>query len=109
MASTHSFVGDEQTVTTTDANSQLQCDFGADVDALEEVIMGINVTDRGTVGCAYYVAREETLYFMEDAKLGGGDIVENRKTVTAYAATHGLTHLSEAFHRPDSCVSVHSM
>jgi len=109
MASTHSFIGDQQSVTTTDANTQLHSDFGADVDALEEVIMGINVTERGTVGCAYYVAREETLYFMEDAKLGGGDIVENRKKVTAYAATHALTHLSKAFYRPDNCASVHSM
>ena len=38
--------------------------------------MGVNLTDRGTVGCAYYVARTETLYFMEDVKLGGADVVD---------------------------------
>lgn len=39
--------------------------------------MAVNLTDRGTVGCAYYVAREEKLYFMEDLKLGGVDIVDS--------------------------------
>ncbi|KXL49566.1 MAG: hypothetical protein FE78DRAFT_139733 [Acidomyces sp. 'richmondensis'] len=77
--STHSFVDDEKGVATTETKLNIQSDFGADVDALEEIIMGVNVTERGTVGCAYYAAREETLYFMEDAKLGGVDIVENLK------------------------------
>lgn len=48
-------------------------------DTLNEVIMAVDVRNRGTVGCAYYVAREEKMYFMEDVKLGGVDIVEARK------------------------------
>ncbi|KAL1306915.1 hypothetical protein AAFC00_005558 [Neodothiora populina] len=48
-------------------------------DASNEIIMAIDVKDRGTVGCAYYVAAEEKLYFMEDVKLGGADIVEALK------------------------------
>ena len=47
-----------------------------DADALNEVIMAVDVRDRGTVGCSYYVARDEKLYFMEDVKLGGVDVVD---------------------------------
>lgn len=44
-------------------------------DTLNEVIMAVDVKVRGTVGCSYYVAREEKLYFMEDVKLGGLEVV----------------------------------
>jgi len=47
-------------------------------DSLNEIVMAVDVRSRGTVGCAYYVAREEKFYFMEDVKLGGADIVEAR-------------------------------
>ena len=47
-----------------------------DDDTLNEIIMAVDVKSRGTVGCAYYIAREQKLYFMEDVKLGGPDIVE---------------------------------
>ncbi|KAF7193999.1 MutS protein-like 5 [Pseudocercospora fuligena] len=50
-----------------------------DDETLNEVAMAVNVTDRGTVGCAYYNARAETLYFMEDVPLGGADIVDALK------------------------------
>ncbi|KAF2093029.1 hypothetical protein NA57DRAFT_81710 [Rhizodiscina lignyota] len=42
--------------------------------------MAVDMRGRGDVGCAYYVAREETLYFMEDVKAGGADIVDGLKT-----------------------------
>ncbi|KAF2154784.1 DNA mismatch repair protein MSH5 [Myriangium duriaei CBS 260.36] len=42
--------------------------------------MAMNVRERGTVGCAYYVAREEKLYCMEDMKLGGVEAVQALKT-----------------------------
>lgn len=45
--------------------------------------MAINVRERGTVGCAYYVAREEKLYCMEDVKLGGAEIVQACKYTTS--------------------------
>ena len=38
--------------------------------------MAVDVTTRGTVGCAYYIAADEKLYFMEDVELGGPDVVE---------------------------------
>jgi hypothetical protein len=47
-----------------------------DADALNEVVMAVDLQERGTVGCAYYVAREERLYFMEDVKLGGVEVVD---------------------------------
>lgn len=45
---------------------------------LSEVVMAVNVGKRGTVGCAYYLAREEKLYFMEDVQQGGVDVVDQR-------------------------------
>lgn len=51
-----------------------------DADALNEVILAVDLRERGTVGCAYYVARDEKLYFMEDARLGGVETIEARKS-----------------------------
>ena len=47
-----------------------------DMDALSEVIMAVNLTDRGAIGCAYYIARTETLYFMEDVQVGDAEMVD---------------------------------
>ena len=44
--------------------------------------MSVDVRDRGTVGCCYYVAREETLYCMEDVKLGSVEVVETRERLS---------------------------
>jgi DNA mismatch repair protein MSH5 len=52
---------------------------GADdaaLDSLNEVVMAVDLRERGTVGCCYYVAREEKLYFMEDVKCGGVEVVD---------------------------------
>lgn len=38
--------------------------------------MAVDMTPRGTVGCCYYVARNERLYFMEDIQIGDVDIVD---------------------------------
>jgi DNA mismatch repair protein MSH5 len=48
-------------------------------DHLNEVIMAIDLRERGTVGCCYYVAMEERLYLMEDVKHGGLEVVQARK------------------------------
>lgn len=48
-------------------------------DTLSEIIMSVDMTPRGTVGCCYYVAREEKLYFMEDIQFSDVDIVDTRK------------------------------
>jgi DNA mismatch repair protein MSH5 len=51
-----------------------------DIEMLSEVIMAVNLTDRGAIGCAYYVAQTETLYFMEDVQMGDADIVDSCKS-----------------------------
>lgn len=56
---------------------------------MNEVIMAVDLRDRGTVGCAYYVAREEKLYLMEDVRFGGIEIIETCKTVSPTAPEAG--------------------
>ena len=50
-----------------------------DGDTLSEIIMAVDMTPRSTVGCCYYIAREEKLYFMEDIQIGDVDIVDIRE------------------------------
>jgi DNA mismatch repair protein MSH5 len=50
-----------------------------DADAMNEIIMAVDLRDRGTIGCAYYVAREEKLCLMEDIKMGGLGIIDTLK------------------------------
>ncbi|TIA61527.1 hypothetical protein D6C77_03421 [Aureobasidium pullulans] len=63
------------------APSQSRDDFDDDVsdEALDEIVMAVDMKPRGIVGCAYYVAAEEKLYFMEDVELGGPEVVEALK------------------------------
>lgn len=83
-ASSRTFAGDirhDRSVTTTELQHNQINDFSDDCDleSFHEIIMAVNVSDRGTVGCAYYVARTETLHFMEDAQFGGANIVDALK------------------------------
>lgn len=50
-----------------------------DADALNEIILAVDMRERGTLGCAYYVAREEKLFVMADLKLAGLDVVDTLK------------------------------
>jgi hypothetical protein len=52
-----------------------------DDDTLSEVVMAIDMAPRGTVGCCYYVSREEKLYFMEDIQIGDVNIVDTREAL----------------------------
>ncbi|KAI1197518.1 muts domain V-domain-containing protein [Nemania serpens] len=49
-------------------------------DAMNEVIMAIDMRDHGpqgsTLGCAYYIVLEEALYLLEDVAMAGVDLVE---------------------------------
>ena len=49
-----------------------------DNDSLNEIVMAVDLRDRGTVGCCYYIAREEKLYLMEDVKSGGIEVIDTR-------------------------------
>ncbi|KAM3071187.1 hypothetical protein ACMFMF_007662 [Clarireedia jacksonii] len=49
------------------------------MDSMNEIIMAVDMKDRGSVGCAYYVAREEKLCLMTDISMGGLDIIDTLK------------------------------
>jgi DNA mismatch repair protein MSH5 len=53
-----------------------RADGSQDDDTLNEIVMSVDMTPRQTVGCCYYVARDEKLFFMEDIQLGDADVVE---------------------------------
>lgn len=65
----------------------------ADIDALDEIIMAVDIRERKTVGCSYYVAREEKLYLMEDMKLGDVEIIDTRKPHLFSELLNSLTFL----------------
>ncbi|KAJ8114028.1 hypothetical protein OPT61_g3993 [Boeremia exigua] len=48
-------------------------------DTLSEIIMAVDITPRSTIGCCYYIAREERLYFMEDIQIGDVNIINTLK------------------------------
>ena len=50
-----------------------------DLDALNEIFMAIEMKERGSIGCAHYIAREEKLFLMEDIRMAGLDIVDTLK------------------------------
>ena len=50
---------------------------GEDADALHEVIMCVDMREKDTVGCCYYVARDQALFVMADVANGGTEIIES--------------------------------
>lgn len=47
-----------------------------EADLLNEVVMAIDMRDRGTIGCCYYVAREERLALLSDVQYGGLEVID---------------------------------
>lgn len=45
-------------------------------DALNEVILALDMKQNGNLGCAYYIASEEALFLMEDVSMATVEIVE---------------------------------
>jgi hypothetical protein len=81
-----------------------------DVEMLSEVVMAVTLTDRGAIGCAYYVARNETLYFMEDVQMGDANMVDACKSPKADSLLcKTLTARSEAVHRSYGRAHLHQM
>ena len=70
---------DENDISAEILESDAETQMREDADAMNEIIMAVDLRDRGTVGCAYYVAREEKLCLMEDIKVGGLDIIDTLK------------------------------
>lgn len=60
-----------------DSLSTIREDYEQDLDMTNEIVMAVDMNARGTVGCSYYVAAEEKLYFMEDVTFGGVEVVDN--------------------------------
>ncbi|KAL8881312.1 MAG: hypothetical protein Q9198_001464 [Flavoplaca austrocitrina] len=58
--------------------------------------MAIDLRDRGTVGCAYYIAREEKLYMMQDMSSGGIETVELLILLSTKSDENVCTHLDPA-------------
>jgi DNA mismatch repair protein MSH5 len=56
-----------------------------DEELLDHIIVAVDVKESGDIGCAYYVAREERLFCMEDAPKGGTDILERCKSINSVA------------------------
>jgi DNA mismatch repair protein MSH5 len=50
-----------------------------DEDAMNEIVMAIDMKNKGTLGCAYYIAREERLCLTEDIKMASLDIIDTLK------------------------------
>ena len=46
---------------------------------ISEIVMAVDMRDRGTVGCCYYVAATETLHMTADVKSAGLEIIDLRK------------------------------
>jgi DNA mismatch repair protein MSH5 len=49
-----------------------------------QVIMAVDLKERGTVGCCYYVAQEEQLKILGDIRLGGKDIIDTCQCFLQY-------------------------
>ena len=80
-------------------------DPGQGVDAaeedeiLEERIMAVDMRDKGSIGCCYYVAATEGLYLLEDVKSGGLDIIDQRISILRGSLKKSLTKDSQIAHR----------
>jgi DNA mismatch repair protein MSH5 len=48
-----------------------------EADNQDEIVMAVDMRGRSTIGCVYYVSRDEILYFMEDSKLGDASIIDS--------------------------------
>ncbi|KAK8019771.1 hypothetical protein PG990_004909 [Apiospora arundinis] len=60
-----------------DWQGQVDDRFSADdADALNEVILALDMKPNGNLGCAYYIAFEEALFMMEDVPMASMEIVE---------------------------------
>ncbi|RYO76528.1 hypothetical protein DL762_002096 [Monosporascus cannonballus] len=47
-----------------------------DADALNEIIMAIDMKNNGNLGCSYYITAQETLFLLEDVAMAGVELVE---------------------------------
>ena len=48
-------------------------------DSLADIVMALEMRQNNTIGCSYYIARDETLFFMEDIQLGNTELINQLK------------------------------
>jgi hypothetical protein len=58
--------------------------------------MAVDCKDHGTIGCAYYVAKEERLFCMQDVPKGNKEIVDRRMSTRRTARAEQADDHSEA-------------
>lgn len=79
QASAAKYSRDSNVIRRFEVESEADVERRENDDAMNEIVMAVDMRDNGTVGCAYYIAREEKLCLMEDIKLAGLDIVDTLK------------------------------
>lgn len=52
-----------------------------------QIVMAMDMKERGTVGCCYYVADDQKLYLLEDITSGGLEVIEMCKPFLFYSRT----------------------
>ncbi len=68
---------DEDVARASESDAEIQA--REDSDDMNEIVMAVDMREKGTIGCSYYVAREEKLYLMQDIKMAGLDIIDTLK------------------------------
>ncbi|KAJ9389582.1 hypothetical protein DTO063F5_2075 [Paecilomyces variotii] len=77
---THSTGLRSRTITDVDDDERAREDTEQEFDEdLDRVVMAVDIRDNGTVGCCYYVAREEKIYLFSDAHVADMTIIETIK------------------------------
>ncbi|KAF7860638.1 hypothetical protein EAF04_008157 [Stromatinia cepivora] len=65
-------------------------------DSMDEIVMAVELKERGTIGCAYYIAREERLCMMTDISMAGLDMIDTLKIHVAPTVILISTRCEEA-------------
>ncbi|KAJ9303252.1 hypothetical protein DTO271G3_626 [Paecilomyces variotii] len=77
---THSTILRSRTTSEGDDNERARENIEQEFDEdLDRVVMAVDIRDKGTVGCCYYVAREEKIYLFSDAHVADMTIIETIK------------------------------
>ena len=82
MSSYHSTTHSSSSLSRAAGLDEILAEEDADVqereeeDLMGEIVMAVDLRVKDTVGCSYYLAREEKLYLMEDMKCGGLETID---------------------------------
>lgn len=56
-----------------------EIDAQEDEESIAEVVMAVDMRDKGAIGCCYYVAANEALYMMADISSAGLEVIDLRE------------------------------